>query len=138
MKLALLSVICVVWIGAATGASRIVACEDEQGVVWFTDLPCAGAREVREVSVSDITVIEIAKPTELEQRRLTAMQRLPDRPRQGQRGGAQPDEARLCAEAQRGLDELRDTRRRGYKVSQSAALDARERTLREAHAQWCP
>lgn len=133
MKLALLTLIWLVSIGAAAATNRIVSCEDEQGIVWFTDLPCPDAREVK---VSRITVVETPELTDAERRRLAEIGRSPARVRAA---GAQTlvDEQRLCADAQRGLDELRDTRRRGYKVSQSAALDSRERALRTTVDKSC-
>jgi hypothetical protein len=118
----------------------VFVCIGDDGTPLYTDIPCANAAEH---ALRPGNVITPAPLTADEQKALAALERGAApvrsgatgerRPRQMPRAGS--DDA--CRAIEAALAELRATRRRGYRVGDSAALDARERSLREQRAASC-
>lgn len=118
---------------SAAGA-EVMVCRDHTGTLWFTDQPCANA--VR-VPISTPSVIEGHAPTAAEQQALAALARGPAAKVTGTPHSTTRNRDRACQMARDGLDALRLQRRRGYALSESTALDAREQLLRADYDRYC-
>ncbi len=118
---------------AATNADEVLACRDAAGLLWFTDQPCVNAVPV---PISATSVIERHAPTAAERRTLAELARKPAKPT-AKTPSTIRDRDRACEVARDGLEALRHQRRRGYALSESAKLDARERLLRADYDRHC-
>ena len=99
---------------------------DDPSVPLFTDRPCVGG-----ATVSDVAPNAIA-PAPLTSEERATLERIGKPPRTQQRT-LEPDDDRReqrCTAARKGLDDIRATRRHGYRASASARLDASEARLR--------
>jgi len=110
-------------------ANPLYRCSGGSGEVLFTDLPCPGGTQQ---ALRSTTTIELAKPSADERAVLDGLNHEARLERRVQTHptptAAQPTRhERRCAAAQTGLDRVRATKRRGYRASSAAALDARER-----------
>lgn len=96
-------------------------------VPLFTDQPCAGGTALSETAPNAVA------PAPLTKDERTTLERIDNaRPRRATPSERGEDDGReqRCAAARRGLDEIRATRRHGYRASASARLDANESRLR--------
>jgi hypothetical protein len=108
----------------------------DDGAPLFTDRPCPEGIERR---LDAANVVAGAPLTPAEQATLDALGRRPATAASQSRRGARPpaDDGAECEAVAAALADLRAMRRRGYRVGESAALDARERELR-ARRESCP
>ncbi len=119
-------------IGAAAAtpsANTIYRCPGSDGETMFSDLPCPGGRsqatqpvitiDMAYLSANDQTTLDrLGRDTENRPDKTPALRTDAKSP--------SPDERR-CEAARDGLEEVRAIKRRGYRVSRAASLDARER-----------
>lgn len=122
-------------------ASAIYRCAGSAGEVMFADLPCPDGRE--QSTQPTVTLDMTLRPDER-----STLQRL-----QRERAARAPIERsridstavsraliqaeRRCTAAQAALDRVRATKRRGYRASSAAALDARERDYQARRERDC-
>jgi hypothetical protein len=124
--------------------AEIYRCSTESRVVEFTDRPCPGGEDVR---VSAGTGIDLPALTETETKRVREL----DARNAKQRAHAFQQDARAtraravaaakdraaCANAARKLEQLRDKRRRGYRLNEDARMNAEETAHRTVLRERC-
>jgi len=128
-----------IWAALALGvvgppSPAIYRCTGAAGEAMFSDLPCPGGsvealRPLTTLHMAGLSADERATLDRLDRERLAQSridQRRSIRPSAAQ-SRALDQSARRCAAAQAGLDRVRAMKRRGYRASGAAALDARER-----------
>jgi len=118
----------------AGAAATIYRCPgEESGVPLYTDRPCAGGVEQPSQATS---VLGLPPLTEAEESMLDRIGRrsAPSTPPARHHGVHSTDE---CAAARNGLADIRQTRRRGYRLRDAQALDRRESALRAQAARVC-
>jgi hypothetical protein len=115
----------------ALALGTVFRCPDptDASVPLFTDEPCPGGTAISESAANAIA------PAPLTQGERATLERIDHDHARAPRAtpsAHRADDGReqRCAAARRGLDEIRATRRRGYRVSSSARLDADESRLR--------
>ena len=125
----------------------IYRCEATDGSMAFAQFPCRRAGQVKVVAITPVNVITDSALTDQEHLALTQLEaaihkRTQDRRKTAQRTRLQLErenaaKAKSCARSQQQLKQLRDTRRHGYRVSESAKLDASQHRLRRAIERDC-
>jgi hypothetical protein len=114
----------------------VFRCTGADGEPLFTDRPCAGGVEQR---VRSANVVAGAELTAEERATLATLGRERGRtaPREAAGRSSVADRAEACRTAVAALAELRNVRRRGYRVGEAMALDARERALEAERESAC-
>ena len=125
-------------IAAATPAT-IYRCSGQDGETLFSDQPCIGGVPQ---TTQPLNTIDMSHLSADEQAALDSL----NRPQQ-HRSGATPQvrtnakslaqDERRCEAAHEGLDRVRATKRRGYRASSAATLDARERNYEAQRDRSC-
>lgn len=125
--------------------TTVYRCIDPSGVVSFADAPCKDSTSTR-IRIEH-SLVQSAPISMLEQQRLRALElrlhthraeRKSDNLAEHKRrlAEAQAGEER-CRQAERGLAEIRQRKRRGYPVSQSKRIDNEELALRGEISTYC-
>ncbi len=115
----------------------IYRCTDASGAPTFTDLPCESGQRV---AITPPTIVDAPDLTPAERMQLEQIDRAMPRRAAAAAPALRygPDRAaERCADARLRLDEVRAKKRRGYKASQAATLDARERNARARVERAC-
>ena len=131
----------------ATSHAAVSHCQDDAGRTHFRQFDCPpGMIRIEQPTTSPLSIVRTAPLSEAEQRALkqleqtlTAARR--ERARAGARASKQRSAQRLekknaCLEANQRLDQLADTRRKGYQAKAEARLEAEEarwQTTRKAN-----
>ncbi len=122
-------------IGASPAA--IYRCPGADGVVLFSDRPCAdghlqAVQPVITLDMSHFSADETATLERLKETRKGTASKVPSN-----RAKAKSGDDRRCVAAQERLDRVYATKRRGYRASSAAALDAREREYEKQRDREC-
>lgn len=124
---------------AAATPTTIYRCPGDAGETLFSDLPCVGGTAQ---TTQPLNTVDMSHLSRDEQATLDALSRTDKH-----RTGAAPvlrtnaksstkDEQR-CEAARDGLDRVRAIKRRGYRASSAATLDARERSYEAQRDRSC-
>ncbi len=127
--------------------ASIYRCSDEQGVLLFSQYPCASADSFETMVITPINVVAAARLTKSEQATLDRIQRqfhrntadsLRDRQRARRRiEHRRTERIALCARTREALKRLRKRRRSGYSLTTVRALDAEEADLKAGVSENC-
>ena len=125
----------------------IFRCEATDGSVAFAQFPCRSATLVKVVATTPVNVIADSALTAAERQALAQLdanmeKRAQDRRKINQHTRRQlarenAAKAKSCARSQRQLGQLRDSKRHGYRLGDSAKLDERQNQLRRAIERDC-
>jgi hypothetical protein len=124
-------------IGSATASpATIYRCPSDDGETMFSDRPCVGGEPQ---SVQPMITLDMALSADEEatlERLSNAETTAPAAVRQP-RANAKSQDQRRCDAARDGLERVRAAKRRGYRASSAAALDAREREYESRRDRDC-
>jgi hypothetical protein len=122
-------------IGASPAA--IYRCPGADGVVLFSDRPCADGRlqAVQPVITLDMSHFSADETATLE--RLKGTGKGTASKVRSNRANVKSADDRRCVAAQERLDRVHATKRRGYRASSAAALNAREREYEKQRDREC-
>lgn len=125
----------------------VYRCESADGGLAFAQFPCRGASHVKVIAITPVNVIADSALTAHEHRVLELLhanieKRAEDRRKTNQRTQKRMAretalKAKSCARSQQQMAQLRDSKRHGYRLSESAKLDGSENRLRRAIARDC-
>ena len=121
----------------AIAASAVYRCPGADGAPLFTDRPCADGVVQ---SIEHLSVVAPAALTADERARLDAIATGPPGKKPPARARSRSpvrDREAACDAARATLASLREQRRRGYRVSESASLDSREQAARATAEATC-
>jgi len=127
-------------LGAAATSATIYKCPGSDGETLFSDHPCAGghAQKTQPVITVDMSHFSADERETLERLRHADASPPEEMPRANASANANANARHEGCEAARdALDRVRATRRRGYRASSAAALDARERRYEEQRDRNC-
>jgi hypothetical protein len=124
---------------AAATPPTIYRCPGDAGETLFSDLPCVGGTAQ---TTQPLNTVDLSRLSRDEQATLDALNRSDEH-----RMGAAPvfrtnaksatSDAQRCEAARAGLDRVRAIKRRGYRASKAATLDARERSYEAQRDRNC-
>jgi hypothetical protein len=120
---------------AAATPPTIYRCPGSDGETMFSDLPCPGGQTQ---TMQPVISLDMSHFSADEQATLDRLQRADASPRAAMppRPNAKTQDDR-CEAARDGLDRVRASKRRGYRASSAAALDARERRYEAQRDRAC-
>ena len=134
-------------LAAAPVQAGVYRCEATDGSVAFAQFPCRRASEVKVIAITPVNVIADSTLTAHEHRGLAQLdarlhKRAQDRRKTNQRRHRQltrdnADKAKSCAHSQQQMEQLRDSKRHGYRLRDSAQLDEKQNQLRRAIERDC-
>lgn len=130
------------------GQAAINHCQDEAGRSHFQQFACPpGMARIEQKARNPLSVVGTAPLSDAEQQALVDLEQSLARERQArsrararaarQRSARQAEASRACQEASRQLDQLAETRRRGYTASAEARLESEEARWRAARKASC-
>jgi hypothetical protein len=123
----------------ATGTSpaAIYRCPAHDGVVLFSDRPCADGhlQAVQPVITLDMAQFSADETATLQ--RLQESSKGTSSAVRSNRTNVKSHDDRRCAAAQERLDRVHATKRRGYRASSAATLNAREREYEKQRDREC-
>ncbi len=134
-------------LAAAPVQAGIYRCEAADGSVAFAQYPCRRASQVKKVVIPPVNVIADSALTAHERQALARLEATLQKSAQDRRNTTQRTQRQLarenavkadsCARSQQQLAQLRDTRRQGYRLQESAKLDRRQEQLLRAIERDC-
>ena len=124
-------------IGVMGAPPAIYRCPGSDGVVLFSDRPCADGhlQEVQPLITLDMAHFSADETATLE--RLKQPGKGAASKARSNRTNVKSGDDRRCVAAQERLDRVRATKRRGYRASSAAALDTREREYEKQRDREC-
>lgn len=113
---------------AMPSAITVFRCPGSDGETLFSDRPCHGGhvQAMQPTTVIDMPHLSADEQTTLDRLDRGPVTRSNATELRAKAGSASPD-ARRCEAARDGLDQVHAIKRRGYRASSAASLDARQR-----------
>jgi len=123
---------------AAAPSSTIYRCPGDHGETSFSDRPCAGGRAQ---TTQPVITVDMSHLTAADEARLDSLRRAGKRtsttPALRTNARSVTQDERRCQAARDGLERVRAIKRRGYRASRAATLDARERNYEAQRDRSC-
>jgi hypothetical protein len=124
--------------GAAAMPGTIYRCEGRDGETLFSDRPCPGGRVEPNPAVVTFDMSRLSAEEQAALDRLSDVARQPAaQPPRSANSARVMQAERRCEAARDGLDRVRAIKRRGYRASSAATLDARERNYEAQRDRNC-
>ena len=109
----------------------IYACTNELGITTFTDRGCLTGPKI---TLSTINIVQTNTQKPATRAPARKKEQAPAKPRNDE---LWVQREQNCMDAKSGLDKLRERRRRGYRLRDSAMLDKREAQLHDQRREFC-
>jgi hypothetical protein len=124
---------------AASTQPTIYRCPGEAGEVLFSDRPCAGghAQTTQPVNTVDMSHLSPDEQAMLDSLHESDKHRTSTAPVLRTNATSVTQDERRCDAARDGLERVRAMKRRGYRASSAATLDARERNYEVQRDRSC-
>ena len=114
--------------------TAVYQCADSSDVPHYTDLGCGNKAVIELKSLDTLTFTPL---TESEKQQLQQPKRPSSKLDRQQNNHVLPDKKRICQENANKIAALRDKRRKGYRLSESRALDRLEEKLSAIRRSQC-
>jgi len=125
-------------IGSATASpATIYRCPGDDGETMFSDRPCMGGEPLSVQPLITLDIAHFSADEEATLERLSHAETTAPAAVRQPRANATSQDQRRCNAARDGLERVRAMKRRGYRVSSAAALDAREREYESRRDRDC-
>jgi hypothetical protein len=124
---------------AAVASPTIYRCPGDDGETLFSDQPCIGGipQTTQPPNTVDLSHLSADEQATLDSLNQPAKHRPDAAPVLRTNAKSLAQDERRCEAARDGLDRIRATKRRGYRASSAATLDARERTYEAQRDRNC-
>ncbi len=124
-------------VAATPSAGTIYRCAGSDGETLFSDLPCDGGHVLQIQPVTTIAMPHLSADEQATLDRLGGESRSNAAPIFRTNAKTQSHDERRCEAARDGLAQVRALKRRGYRASSAASLDARERRYEAQRDRSC-